>query len=85
MLQKNWQDLIKPAKLQIDVGRERDRVATVVAEPLERGELLHGGPHDLGGHAATVPDDAHEAHGHADARGVGPQVPVLKLTTPRWA
>ncbi|MDX2157859.1 MAG: DNA-directed RNA polymerase subunit alpha [Hyphomicrobiaceae bacterium] len=37
MLQKNWQDLIKPSKLQIEVGRERDRVATVVAEPLERG------------------------------------------------
>jgi DNA-directed RNA polymerase subunit alpha len=37
MLQKNWQDLIKPSKLQIEVGRERDRIATVVAEPLERG------------------------------------------------
>ncbi|MGE0629564.1 MAG: DNA-directed RNA polymerase subunit alpha [Hyphomicrobiaceae bacterium] len=37
MLQKNWQDLIKPQKLQIEAGREKDRVATVVAEPLERG------------------------------------------------
>ena len=37
MLQKNWQDLIKPSKLQIEVGRERERVATIVAEPLERG------------------------------------------------
>jgi DNA-directed RNA polymerase subunit alpha len=37
VLQKNWQDLIKPQKLQIESGREKDRVATLVAEPLERG------------------------------------------------
>ena len=37
MLQKNWQDLIKPTKLQIETGREKDRIATIIAEPLERG------------------------------------------------
>ncbi|MGD9869036.1 MAG: DNA-directed RNA polymerase subunit alpha [Hyphomicrobiales bacterium] len=37
MLQKNWQDLIKPAKLQITPGLQPGRMATVVAEPLERG------------------------------------------------
>ena len=37
MLQKNWQDLIKPTKLDITPGRDRNRVATIVAEPLERG------------------------------------------------
>ena len=37
VLQKNWQDLIKPTKLEISPGRDRDRIATVVAEPLERG------------------------------------------------
>ncbi len=37
VLQKNWQDLIKPSKLEIQPGRDRTRVATVVAEPLERG------------------------------------------------
>ncbi len=37
VLQKNWQDLIKPSKLDIQPGRDRTRVATVVAEPLERG------------------------------------------------
>jgi DNA-directed RNA polymerase subunit alpha len=37
MLQKNWQDLIKPAKLQITAGRDRTRSITAVAEPLERG------------------------------------------------
>lgn len=37
MLQKNWQDLIKPTKLNITGGREADRTAVVVAEPLERG------------------------------------------------
>ncbi len=37
VLQKNWQDLIKPTKLQVVPGRDKDRMATVVAEPLERG------------------------------------------------
>jgi DNA-directed RNA polymerase subunit alpha len=37
VLQKNWQDLIKPSKIDIQPGRDRTRVATVVAEPLERG------------------------------------------------
>src|SRR5829696_9221553 len=35
--QKNWQELIRPNKLDIQQGRERRRVATLVAEPLERG------------------------------------------------
>jgi DNA-directed RNA polymerase subunit alpha len=37
VLQKNWQDLIRPTKLNIQSGRDKDRVATLVAEPLERG------------------------------------------------
>jgi DNA-directed RNA polymerase subunit alpha len=37
VLQKNWQDLIKPGKLEVSPGRDRSKVATVVAEPLERG------------------------------------------------
>jgi len=37
VFQKNWQELIKPQKLKVDVGREQARVATIVAEPLERG------------------------------------------------
>lgn len=37
VLQKNWQDLIKPTKLEVTPGRDREKVATVVAEPLERG------------------------------------------------
>jgi len=37
VLQKNWQDLIRPTKLQIQAGRDKDRTATLVAEPLERG------------------------------------------------
>ncbi|MBK1866956.1 DNA-directed RNA polymerase subunit alpha [Taklimakanibacter albus] len=35
--QKNWQELIRPSKLEVSAGRERKRVATLVAEPLERG------------------------------------------------
>ncbi|MEM7169600.1 MAG: DNA-directed RNA polymerase subunit alpha [Pseudomonadota bacterium] len=37
MLQKNWTELIKPNKLDIQTGVDATRVAKVVAEPLERG------------------------------------------------
>ncbi|MCW6508806.1 DNA-directed RNA polymerase subunit alpha [Lichenifustis flavocetrariae] len=37
MIHKNWQDLIKPNKLEITAGDDAKRTATVVAEPLERG------------------------------------------------
>ncbi len=36
-LQKNWQLLKKPEKLEIEPGNDHTRVATVIAEPLERG------------------------------------------------
>jgi DNA-directed RNA polymerase subunit alpha len=35
--QKNWQELIRPSKLEVQPSRDRRRVATFVAEPLERG------------------------------------------------
>ena len=37
MIQNNWQELIKPTKLEIKPGRDAQRTATIVAEPLERG------------------------------------------------
>jgi DNA-directed RNA polymerase subunit alpha len=37
VLQKNWQTLIKPKQLSVASGDDKERVATVVAEPLERG------------------------------------------------
>ena len=37
MIQKNWQELIKPAKLEVEPGIDPNRMATIVAEPLERG------------------------------------------------
>ena len=37
MIQKNWQELIRPNKLEIVPGDDGRRTATVVAEPLERG------------------------------------------------
>ena len=37
MIQKNWEELIKPNKLEINSGHDAQRFATVVAEPLERG------------------------------------------------
>jgi DNA-directed RNA polymerase subunit alpha len=36
-MQRNWQSLIKPEKLDVEPGPDPSRVATVVAEPLERG------------------------------------------------
>ena len=37
MLQKNWTELIKPSKLNIEPATDGGRTASVVAEPLERG------------------------------------------------
>jgi DNA-directed RNA polymerase subunit alpha len=37
VIQKNWQELIKPLKLDVVPGADPERRATVVAEPLERG------------------------------------------------
>ncbi len=37
IIQRNWQSLIKPEKLGVETGAQRGRVATIVAEPLERG------------------------------------------------
>lgn len=37
MIQKNWQELIKPTKLDIIPGHDATRHARIVAEPLERG------------------------------------------------
>lgn len=37
MIQKNWQELIKPNKLDIKPGLNPNETATIVAEPLERG------------------------------------------------
>ncbi len=36
-IQKNWQELIRPNKLQVTPGHDATRFATLVAEPLERG------------------------------------------------
>ena len=36
-IQKNWQELIRPNKLQVTPGSDATRFATLVAEPLERG------------------------------------------------
>ncbi len=37
VIQKNWQTLIKPKQLAVEHGDDPKRVATAVAEPLERG------------------------------------------------
>ena len=37
MIQKNWQELIKPSTVNVQYGEDASRVATIVVEPLERG------------------------------------------------
>ena len=37
MIQKNWNELIKPTKLDVQHGTDASRTASIVAEPLERG------------------------------------------------
>lgn len=37
MISKNWQDLIKPSKIQVEEGKASGTKATLVIEPLERG------------------------------------------------
>jgi DNA-directed RNA polymerase subunit alpha len=37
VIQKNWQELIKPNKLEVTPGDDAKRFATIVAQPLERG------------------------------------------------
>jgi len=37
VIQNNWKQLIKPGKLDVQASDEPQRIATIVAEPLERG------------------------------------------------
>ena len=37
MLQKNWQELIKPSRIEFIPGNDKHREATLIVEPLERG------------------------------------------------
>jgi len=37
VLERNWRSLIRPEKLDVEPGGDPSRIATIVAEPLERG------------------------------------------------
>ena len=37
MIERNWQELIRPEKPQVEIGSDPQRKARLVAEPLERG------------------------------------------------
>ncbi|MEX0645135.1 MAG: DNA-directed RNA polymerase subunit alpha [Parvularculaceae bacterium] len=37
MIEKNWQELIRPTKLEVTPGVDPHRRATIIAQPLERG------------------------------------------------
>jgi len=37
VIERNWRSLIRPEKLGVEIGTDPDRVARLVAEPLERG------------------------------------------------
>src|SRR6201991_1891110 len=42
-MHKNWQELIKPSKLNTQVGTDPRRIGSIIAEPLERGYGLTRG------------------------------------------
>ncbi|MEQ1930082.1 MAG: hypothetical protein ABL957_06060, partial [Parvularculaceae bacterium] len=37
VIEKNWQELIRPQKLEVTAGVDPHRKATIIAQPLERG------------------------------------------------
>jgi DNA-directed RNA polymerase subunit alpha len=37
VIERNWRSLIRPEKLDVEVGPDPDRTAQIIAEPLERG------------------------------------------------
>jgi DNA-directed RNA polymerase subunit alpha len=37
VLQKNWIELIKPSKMDVNVQENDGRIGRLIAEPLERG------------------------------------------------
>jgi DNA-directed RNA polymerase subunit alpha len=37
VLQKNWSELIKPTKMEVNVEESNGRIGKLIAEPLERG------------------------------------------------
>ena len=37
VLQKNWSELIKPTKMEVNVDESNGRIGKLIAEPLERG------------------------------------------------
>ena len=37
MIEKNWKELIKPAKLTVKHNDDQKSSATIIAEPIERG------------------------------------------------
>ena len=41
VLQKNWQELIKPSRIEFVAGNEKNKEATLVVEPLERRFWSH--------------------------------------------
>ena len=55
MLAKNWQDLIKPSKLDIAASKSNPRQATIVAKLKERVADRDGA--GLDAHAPSLPHD----------------------------
>ncbi len=86
MIQKNWQELIKPAKLEVVAGDDPMRNATIVAEPLERGFGLTLGNSlrrillsSLQGAAVTAIDIDGALHEFSSLPGVGEDVTDIVL------
>ena len=77
MIERNWQELIRPEKPQIEIGSDAQRKARLVAEPLERGfgvtlgnALRRALLSSIEGTAISSVKIAHAAHEFASVPGV---------------
>ena len=91
MIKKNWQELIKPSKLDVLQGAVPERRATVVAEPLERGFGLTLGNalrrvllSSLQGSAVTAIQIDGVLHEFSSIQGVHEDVTDIVLTLNLW-
>jgi DNA-directed RNA polymerase subunit alpha len=92
MLEKNWQELIKPNKLQVERSYDPQRKATLIAQPLERGFGLTLGNSlrrilmsSLQGAAVTAVQIDGVVHEFSSIQGVREDVTIIVLNLKQLA
>ena len=92
MLEKNWQELIKPQKLEVEPSYDPQRKATIIAQPLERGFGLTLGNSlrrilmsSLQGAAVTAIQIDGVVHEFSSIQGVREDVTIIVLNIKQLA